>query len=250
LNNTVYVKFEAQIFQDKWSSQLQQISQENGLQIVVIHQESGEKPDFFLNFSDKVELVSLAEEKVLSLSIDLEKKYKTLKFSKKDILYRAVKGKKDITTVVDLTAGLLGDAVYFVKAGLKVHAYERNPTIFLFSYFNLYLAKSLNENINLKYGSFKSWINRLNENQVSLYFDPIYQSSKRKSLPSKEMQIVRGLVGAADQDAKDYILSLISKYNCRTVAKRSTKTEPLLKPIQSYVGTTVVYDVVSMGMTL
>lgn len=244
MQNTVFVSFEDLTFREKWTEKILQISQDNNIQICVIDKESGEKPDFFLKLSDKVELVTSKPDQKLSLCVDLEKKYKNLKLSKKDILFRAIVGKKNISTVVDLTAGLLGDCVYFAKAGLKVYAFERNPTIFLFSYLNLQQVEGFDDGIELKFGSFNDWINGLNEGQIAFYFDPIYQSSKRKSLPSKEMQIVRGLVGNKDQDAKTYISSLILRYNCRTVIKRSKKTEPLLKPLQSYEGSTVVYDVV------
>lgn len=197
-------------------------------------------------------IVYIDELRPLRLQQDLFTVFKNLKTSKKDLLYRAIVGQSDTETVVDLTAGLLKDSCYFLKQNLNVLAFERNPFMFLFSAAQLRIASEKNQifsNLELKFGSYSSEnigeLSRAKSKKTTFYFDPIFETSKRKSLPGKEMQIVRFLAEDQDQDAKSFFENLVQDVSSRIVVKRSTKTPSLGKPIHSFTGTTVVYDLYS-----
>jgi hypothetical protein len=80
---------------------------------------------------------------------------------------------KHIKQVVDGTAGLLEDSLWFLARGLSVHAFEKNP--YIFEKISYYLPIE-----NLTY-TFGDSIMLLEDSIEFLYLDPFFEQKKSKS---------------------------------------------------------------------
>ena len=118
-----------------------------------------------------------------------------------------VKAIGDATTVVDATAGLLGDAFVLAVAGLHVTAIERSPAIYELARDGLSramadprLAALLNGRLQVLCADAKEWLAARAGTDAApdaVLIDPMFPPKKRVSaLPRKEMVVLRELVGA------------------------------------------------------
>jgi 16S rRNA (guanine1516-N2)-methyltransferase len=137
--------------------------------------------------------------------------------------------------VLDATAGMLGDTSLMLAMGCQVIACERNPLIAALILNGLRRAQS---SVRLHFGDALTCQSEVDV----IYFDPMYVHKNDKTLPKKEMQLFRELLGA-DEDAKQVASNL--KTRCkRLVLKRSSKVGPLLaNPSMSFIGKSTSYDV-------
>ena len=121
--------------------------------------------------------------------------------------------------------------------GATVIAYER------FFFVNYILVKDALQRFNffdndtnvfnLKNGEFlKSNFNQRNFKDTVLYYDPMYVD-KNKSLPNRNMQILRDLVGC-DDDVDDTLMSLLKLKPKRLVVKRPIKGEIYFKSLLNH----------------
>ncbi|WP_425619656.1 class I SAM-dependent methyltransferase [Buchnera aphidicola] len=176
-----------------------------------------------------------------SIKVDFNSKknnYRCLNFKKKhEALYKVVGMKQSYTPfILDLTAGLGNDAFIFSFLGCQVLMIERNPVIAALLTDGLYRAYKnikigfwlkkrlhliINDSMNiLKSSIFKPDI---------IYIDPMYPIVKNKSLPKKNMQILRFLIGHHDDDY-EYILYMSKKLaKNRIIVKRPSYAQPLSK---------------------
>ena len=157
-----------------------------------------------------------------------------------ELLPRAVGLKKGYVQIIDATAGLLQDAIVLARLGGQVRAIERHPMV----------AKSLAEalqrgqqemsasgdsmapwlsNIRLIQGDSREVLARLQESEWPdvIYLDPMFKHTKSKSLPRKEMQVFRQLVGE-DLDFPDLLAKARSCAKFRVVVKTSTQGDSRL----------------------
>ncbi len=162
----------------------------------------------------------------------------------KELLARAV-GVKGAhrPTVVDLTAGLLGDALLLLSFGCEVIAVERNPVIrFLIQSALLNSTHPKLKKFQFIEGSALSVLETSPPSQVA-YFDPMFEDTNDKASPRKEMRIFRQLLGQ-DTDASEVFSKLKNLPFKRLVVKRPRHSISLGQhPDVEYIGKSTRYDV-------
>ncbi|MFZ4403450.1 MAG: class I SAM-dependent methyltransferase [Pseudobdellovibrionaceae bacterium] len=187
------------------------------------------------------------ENKKIKINFDLDQKNYRRKNSRgfKDPLLKAVGLGKGTHNVLDLSAGLGIDSVFFAQNGLKVTAVERHPLVYFL------LQKALQQTTRKDLGPLEFIFSEAEdylkqyspEKWECIYFDPMYPEKKKSSLPRQQMQVFRQMIGA-DLDAEG-VLKLALEQNCqRVVIKRPLHSEFLLRqPLQSIEGKTVRFDI-------
>lgn len=144
-------------------------------------------------------------------------------------------------TVLDLTAGMGGDAFVLATLGAKVNMIERNPIVHALLQDALSRA-SLSADVD-----FKSIMNRLtlkNENAMQvletlnndskpdvIYIDPMFPTRLKTAQVKKEMQFFHDIVGA-DDDSENLLLKAVSLAKKRIVVKRPRLAEQLTNEFQ------------------
>lgn len=142
--------------------------------------------------------------------------------------------------VIDATAGLITDSLLIHFFGAQVVCFEKNPLICLF------LAQSLQEqkfsSIELRYGELVKQM-REYDPKTCVYFDPMFEQVRQRSLPKKNMQLLRK-VAKVSSESSQQTLEALCQYFERVVVKRTPKARPLLAGVNhSYTSKTVRYDV-------
>lgn len=164
-----------------------------------------------------------------------------------------VKALGDAATVVDATAGLLGDAFLLAAAGFRVVAVERSLEVYRVAEDGLARAQRdprlcalLEDRLSVVHADAREWLDqraRTDAAPDAIVLDPMFPSKRKKSaLPRKEMVLLRELVGV-DEDAA---LLLAAARRCarqRVVLKRGDDSPILAQPDWAVEGTTVRFDV-------
>lgn len=156
-------------------------------------------------------------------------------------------------TVVDATAGLLGDAFLLAAAGLRVIAIERSPVVFALAADGLAragrearLAELIGDRIELVQADARRWLGeRIGRDEApdAVVIDPMFPPKKKRSaLPRKEMVVLREAVGS-DDDATELLEIARKCARMRVALKRGDDAEELARPEWTVGGTTVRYDV-------
>ena len=164
-----------------------------------------------------------------------------------------VKAVGEARTVVDATAGLLGDAFLLAVAGLRVTAIERSPVVFALAEDGLVrarrdarLAELIGDRIELVQVDARRWLDeRIGTEHApdAVVIDPMFPPKRKKSaLPRKEMVLLREVVGS-DLDAAELLEVARKCARMRVALKRGDDAEELAKPEWTVGGTTVRYDV-------
>ena len=167
-----------------------------------------------------------------------------------------VKAVGEARTVVDATAGLLGDAFLLAVAGLRVTAIERSPVVFALAEDGLArarrdarLAELIGDRIELVQVDARRWLDeRIGTEHApdAVVIDPMFPPKRKKSaLPRKEMVLLREVVGS-DLDAAELLEVARKCARMRVALKRGDDAEELAKPEWTVGGTTVRYDVWNM----
>jgi 16S rRNA (guanine1516-N2)-methyltransferase len=161
--------------------------------------------------------------------------------------------------ILDLTAGLGGDAFVLAALGCRLTLLERNSIVYSLLNDGLQRAalagigdSALAEvvaRIDLQEGDSLAYLQRLApENSPDIiYLDPMFPTRKKSAKVKKEMQVFHGIVGA-DEDAAELLgLGLqIAKY--RVVVKRSAAAGYLgeIAPSYSREGKTTRFDIYAL----
>jgi 16S rRNA (guanine1516-N2)-methyltransferase len=164
-----------------------------------------------------------------------------------------VKAVGDARTVVDATAGLLGDAFLLAVAGYEVTAIERSALVYLLAKDgververDVRLAELLGGRLKVVHADAREWLAAragTAEAPDAVVIDPMFPPKKKKSaLPRKEMVALRGAVGA-DLDAAGLLAVARACARTRVVLKRGDDAPELAKADWSIEGTTVRFDV-------
>lgn len=165
---------------------------------------------------------------------------------KQELLAKALGSKYGNRKILDLTAGLGQDSVFLSQIGFEVTALERNPLIaFLLSEAQRNTTRPELKALKIL---FADAIEKTAEPDFlagfdAVYFDPMYPAKKKSALPRQEMRLFKELVGE-DGDASKVMEQLSQNFQGRIVVKRPVEAEALMKPIHSFVGKTVRYDVI------
>ena len=156
-------------------------------------------------------------------------------------------------TVVDATAGLLGDSFLLAVAGYEVTAIERSALVYLLAKDGLEraerdprLAELLGGRLRLLQSDAREWLAARAgsaEAPDAVVIDPMFPPKrKRSALPRKEMAVLREVVGA-DADAAQLLAAARKCARMRVVLKRGDDASELAEPDWSIEGTTVRFDV-------
>lgn len=163
--------------------------------------------------------------------------YRCLNFKKKnEALYKALGMKKNYSPyVVDATAGFGKDAFLIAFWGCDVIMIERNPVIAALlqdglqrAYANTSIGNWLNKKLHLIFHDSLKMLEMSIATPDIIYLDPMYPINTKKSLPKKNMQLLRQII---INDNNDENLLHISKKLAkkRIIVKRPTYAKPLLK---------------------
>ena len=159
----------------------------------------------------------------------------------------------EVRTVVDATAGLLGDAFLLAAAGFRVIAIERSAAVFALSKDGLARARRderlsalIGDRLELVHADARSWLEAhagTADAPDAVLIDPMFPPKrKRSALPRKEMVVLREAVGS-DADAAELLEVARKCARQRVVLKRGDDAEELAKPDWTVGGTTVRFDV-------
>lgn len=155
-------------------------------------------------------------------------------------------------SVVDATAGLLGDAFLLAAAGFEVTAIERSPVVHALAADGLRragldarLGALLGGRLRLVRAEAREWLAAragTPEAPDAVLIDPMFPPKrKRSALPRKEMVVLREVVGA-DLDAAELLEAARKCARMRAVVKRSDDGAELGKADWTVGGTTVRFD--------
>ncbi|QCI22404.1 class I SAM-dependent methyltransferase [Buchnera aphidicola] len=188
--------------------------------------------------SDSLELYNRENYKQKPIKIDFTSKknnYRCFSIRKKsDILVKAIGIRKTYYPfILDATAGLGNDAFILSFLGCKVLMIERHPIVAALlkdglqrGYRDQKIGFWLRKRLHL---IFNDSFNILKMNVLKpdvIYLDPMYPISKKTSLPKKNMQIFRKLIGQ-DYDSNNLLKISRKLAKKRIVVKRPSYAEPL-----------------------
>ena len=213
-----------------------------------------------LHFSE--ELLIKIEDENLTLCRNLQKQKSCFTHSftepklrkrasqKNQLLLKACNNKKkEIKTVVDLTAGWGRDSFILATHGQNITMLEQNP--FIYNCLNFLINIARHDNSDEVYKRLQV----INQNSVDylsgkdpgfadcLYLDPMFPAHKSSALPSKDLQILQLLTDNLDID--ELFELALEKARFRVVVKRSIHAELLSdrKPDIVYKEKTIRFDV-------
>ena len=170
---------------------------------------------------------------------------------KQELIAKAVGLNKGLRKVLDTTAGLAQDAIVFARLGAKVTAIERSEVVFrLLKDAHdraLALAPDVEYFKNLKFINSDSieFLKSISQEDCPevIYIDPMYPEKKKSALPRLEMQIFKEVIGP-DEDSIELLRAALQSRAQRIVVKRPRTADPLIeKPIHSFEGKSVRYDI-------
>ena len=210
---------------------------------------------------------------------------------KNDLLAKALGWSKGNRQVIDATLGLAEDAVFMAQLGFVVTGIEQNPYLYRVLAQSLQQAKdwiqhasliataSLAENHHEPVNTSEVLLNEpaviknqfqylerlqwLNGDSIQLlpeikdadviYLDPMFPEKKKSSLPRKEMQIFKSLIGEPQNEIQLLEVAL-SVAKDRVVVKRpligpaigSEESKPKHRITHSFLGKAIRYDMYSV----
>lgn len=144
-------------------------------------------------------------------------------------------------TVLDLTAGMGGDAFVLASLGANLSLVERNPIVHALLKDALDRAKLKDDDelqeilsrLSLTKQNSLDYLKQLTETDYPdvIYFDPMFPSRNKKAQVKKEMQFFHDIVGA-DEDSNEVFYLALEKAKKRIVVKRPRLAEKLVDDIQ------------------
>lgn len=129
-------------------------------------------------------------------------------------------------TVFDATAGMGGDAFVLACLGCRVRMHERSPVIGALLADAIEraleieaLAEIFRQSVSLTVGDAAEALRHLDEPVDAVYIDPMYPHRRNSALNSKEMRIIRAVVGD-DEDGFALLAAALAAASRRVVVKR------------------------------
>lgn len=153
----------------------------------------------------------------------------TGKWQHNEPLLKAIKRKA--SRVVDLSAGLGGDAGLLAAAGYEVDAVERNSLLASL----LALSGEGDTPMPAWFSNIKAiyqmnaldFLDQYGNGDCVYYFDPMYAKAKQKRLTRGPMQVIQQLEQPNDSEAQKVVEKAIASSVHRVVVKRSPKAPPI-----------------------
>lgn len=157
---------------------------------------------------------------------------------------------RQVTTIVDATAGLGQDSMLLAAYGYQVTAFERSPLIAALLEAGITriqadptIENNIRNNIRFVSGDAIRLLPGLDSRPDAIYLDPMYPEKKKTALPKKELQVLRKIVGP-DNDAEELLKVALACALNRVIVKRPHYAPPLKEsPSMSYQGKLVRFDV-------
>jgi 16S rRNA (guanine1516-N2)-methyltransferase len=163
----------------------------------------------------------------------------------KDPLAKAIglKKGKPKPSVLDATAGMLGDSLLMYAYGIdRLTCCERNPIVACLVQNAIDIAELSIDFFHCNSLEKKFLHSDLEQFDV-IFYDPMYKEKNNKAAPKKEMAIFREIVGP-DDDLGEVAMLLKQRAKERLVIKRSNKSLPIIKnPSHTISGKSTSYDV-------
>ena len=163
--------------------------------------------------------------------------------------------KIDEPKVLDLTAGMGGDAFVLASLGASVTMVERNTIVHALLQDALNRAKLISDDelqkiisrLSLIKHNAIEYLNQLQESEYPdvIYLDPMFPSRTKSAQVKKEMQFFYDIVGT-DEDSESLLLLALEKSKKRIVVKRprlAPKLTDAMKSAFEITGKTTRYDV-------
>lgn len=158
-------------------------------------------------------------------------------------------------TVLDLTAGMGGDAFVLASLGANLTMVERNPIVHALLKDALDRAglkddvelQSILRRLSLNKQHATDYLNQLigSEYPDVIYLDPMFPLRNKSAQVKKEMQFFHDIVGA-DEDSESVFLLALNKAKKRIVVKRPRLAEKITASVQpafEIIGKSTRYDV-------
>ena len=163
--------------------------------------------------------------------------------------------KIDQPKVLDLTAGMGGDAFVLASLGATVTMVERNIIVYALLNDGLNRAKLIHDDelqaiisrLSLIKQNATEYLNQLQESEYPdvIYLDPMFPSRTKSAQVKKEMQFFYDIVGS-DEDSEALLLLALKMAKKRIVVKRPRLAPELTKsakPAFQITGKTTRYDI-------
>lgn len=160
--------------------------------------------------------------------------------------------------VVDLTAGLGGDAFVLAGLGARVAMVERHPVVAALLEDGLRRARELAQDaaigaaiarLELVQGDARDWLQHCADaaRPDVVYLDPMFPEHNKSAQVRKEMQALQQIVGA-DGDADDLLDPALAAARYRVVVKRPRQAPPLdgRPPVFTVAGRSTRFDVYAL----
>jgi len=147
-------------------------------------------------------------------------------------------------SVLDMTAGLGGDAFVLAALGCNVAMQERNPMVAALLNDGVQRLKASGSDISLALLHTDSLQSSTSISADVVYLDPMYPDTKNKAAANKEMTVFKDIVGK-DTDAAGLFERAKSVATYRVVVKRPKKGELLggVEPTYQQMGKSSRYDI-------
>lgn len=207
------------------------------------------RPGYLLLFEDNQWIIKNSQlGPRFKILFEPQQELKRLKSQKlnprKDLLCRALGvAEKPEWVVLDGTLGFAKDALHLLACCRKVIGIERNPLVF-------HLLKSGLEKLETPLSAFEIFEGetaQVMEELVSqcqvLYLDPMFEATRSKSSPKKNMLFLRDTVNP-EVDVEKLVQKAVKIGFKRVVVKRAIEAQALAgKPQQVYKGKLIRFDV-------
>ena len=167
--------------------------------------------------------------------------------------------KQFLPRVLDLNAGLGGDAFVLASLGCSLTMVERNPVVYAllrdglqrlseFSKEDSELSQ-ISGRLNLLCHDGLGYLESMNDNSCAevIYLDPMFPARDKSAKVKKEMQVFHEIVGA-DEDADALLEPALYRAQYRVVVKRSARAGFLSdrKPTFSLQGKSTRFDIYAL----
>lgn len=153
----------------------------------------------------------------------------------KELLLKAIGGRREGLTVIDATAGLGRDSLLLASYGAQVTLCERQPVVAALLEDGLRRGRfddsaELLARMTLVPGSALDYLRNTEEAADVVYLDPMFPDSGKSALVKKEMQLFHQLVGR-DEDDDALLSAALASARHRVVVKRPPKAPVIAGPV-------------------
>ncbi len=243
------------VYSPKPGQREQQLASQTGLKIVSDWLAELDQQYLFYQ-NDKLVLGLSPQCREHPVCVDFEAQYGNRQRGK-ELLLKAIGGRRAGLRIVDATAGLGRDSFLLASYGAQVQLCERHPVVAAMLADGLQRAQAgldevadIARGMQLSVGSALDYLKCISPDQRPdiIYLDPMFPDSGKSALVKKEMRLFHGLVGL-DEDENTLLAVALDVARYRVVVKRPAKAPVLgagelsVTPQYAIAGKAVRFDV-------